>query len=75
MKRVFAIAILLFPAAASAEDVYHFGDDKVEKLVVKIPKPEVAYVLSAPDLTPKYEFELKESFLPRIQESVESHPF
>lgn len=74
MKRVFAVALLLFPAVAfSAEADEEKGT--VIHLDVKIPKPEVSYVLSAPDLMPHYEFELKESFLPNVQESIRLQPF
>ena len=79
MKKV-AILLLSLAAAgmmspsANAETVYNFKG-KVDELRVKVPKPEISYVLNRPDLTPKYEFELQESFLPRIEESVEAEPF
>mgnify|MGYP003342654947 CR=1 FL=1 len=46
-----------------------------EVLKVKVQRPEVSYVLTKPDLTPRYELDLKESFLPRIEESVKEKPF
>ena len=54
--------------------LYNFKD-KVDELRVKVPKPEISYVLNRPDLNPKYEFDLQESFLPRIEESVEEQLF
>lgn len=73
LKRVIFVVGLLAPSIAFAgEDVLRF---KEEVLRVKVQKPEVSYVLTKPDLTPRYELELKESFLPRIEESVRGKPF
>jgi hypothetical protein len=76
MKRsgFFALLLVLAPASAFAGDeTLHFKDAEVLK--VKVQKPEVSYVLAKPDLTPRYELELKESFLPRIEQSVNQKPF
>ncbi len=80
MKKIIPILLsvagmaLVSPSAQAAETVYSFKG-KIDELRVKVPKPEISYVLNRPDLTPKYEFELQESFLPRIEESVEAKPF
>ena len=74
MKRLILAGLLMVPSLAFAGDgsVLRFKD---EVLRVKVQKPEVSYVLTKPDLTPRYELELKESFLPRIEESVRGKPF
>lgn len=46
-----------------------------EKLQVKIQKPEVAIIMNKQHLTPKYDLELQQSFLPKVVESVEEKPF
>ena len=74
MRKVVAVLLMGLPLSAGAETVYSFKG-KVDDLRVTVPKPEISYVLSRPDLTPKYEFELQESFLPRIEASVEERPF
>ena len=72
MQKLLALAVLFFPLAATAGDLHVTGEE--DPMIVTIPKPSVAYVLSPPELTPKYDFELKESFLPRIQETVNTLP-
>lgn len=42
---------------------------------VKIPKPEVAIIMNKQHLTPKYDLELRQSFLPKVVASVKSKPF
>lgn len=46
-----------------------------EKVQVKIQKPEVAIIMNKQNLTPKYDLELQQSFLPKVVESVEEKPF
>jgi hypothetical protein len=46
-----------------------------QKIVGKIQKPEIQILITRQNLTPKYELELKESFLPKVIESVEHKPF
>lgn len=46
-----------------------------EKLQVKIQKPEVAIIMNKQNLTPKYDLELTQSFLPKVVQSVEEKPF
>jgi hypothetical protein len=67
---------LVFSGAARAEPMKHIDlGNRAEKLVVKIQKPEIAIVLTKQNLTPRYDLELKESFLPKVIESVEKKPF
>jgi hypothetical protein len=46
-----------------------------QKITGKIQKPEIQILITKQNLTPKYELELRESFLPRIVEAVEQKPF
>jgi hypothetical protein len=73
MKRILALVVLATPSLAYAEDVFRFDDP--ENIRVKVQKPEVSYVLNRPNVTPEYDFELKQSFLPRIEASVAEKPF
>lgn len=50
-----------------------FKDDTV--IEGEVQKPEVAVFIVRQNLNKAYELELKESFLPKIIESVESDPF
>lgn len=58
-----------------------FGQTKAIKFTtgevvsVQIQKPEIAIILTKQNLTPKYDLELKESFLPKVVASVEKKPF
>lgn len=74
MRRLMACFVLMAaPFAAHAQDgVLRF---KEEVIRAKVQKPEVSYIFTRPDLTPRYELELKESFLPRIEQSVQNKPF
>jgi hypothetical protein len=42
---------------------------------VKIPKPEVAIIMNKQHLTPTYDLDLKQSFLPKVVASAQSKPF
>ncbi len=64
---LFVVSILVHSAFA--------GVKGVEKLVVTIPKPEVAIIMNKQNLTPNYELELKQSFLPKVVETVQKKPF
>jgi hypothetical protein len=44
-------------------------------LVGTIQKPEVQILITKQNLTPKYELDLRESFLPKVVESVNHKPF
>ncbi len=75
MSRIRTLAVLLLalaPAVARAERAITFEESKV---VGKIQKPEIQILITKQNLTPKYELELKESFLPKIVQSVDSKPF
>lgn len=73
MMRILGVLLFTNLAAgvALADEPLKLSSD----VVVKIPKPEVTYVLAKQDLTPKYELELKESFLPQVVQAVEQKPF
>ena len=64
--------LLLVVSAMAQSKGLKFAD---EKTVVKIQKPEIAIVMTQQNLSPKYDLELKESFLPKVVESVEKKPF
>ena len=75
MNRFRSLLVLTFalaPTAAHAERAITFEE---QTLVGKIQKPEIQILITKQNLTPKYELELKESFLPKIVQSVESKPF
>lgn len=64
------------PLAGTAQEApaYSFDDDELV-IVGEVQKPEVTVVISRENLNKAYELELKESFLPKIVESVEKPPF
>ena len=55
-------ALLLFVCQASAG-------------IKLVQKPQVVIFMNKQNLTPKYDLELAESFLPRVVESVRHKPF
>ena len=71
-KTLLVSGLSALSGAAYAQDGWTFAD---EVLKVKVQKPEVSYILSRPDIAPAYDFELQESFLPRIEASVQEKPF
>ncbi len=62
----------LLPASAAAQQAFTFKETNV---VGKIQKPEIQILITKQNLTPKYDLELRESFLPKIVESVDQKPF
>lgn len=68
---VFFLALGL-PTTAFAGDGFTFKETVV---VGKVQKPEIQILITKQNLTPKYELELKESFLPKIVQAVEGKPF
>lgn len=68
------------PLGALAQDAepetpaYSFEDDDLV-IVGEVQKPEVTVVISRENLNKSYELELKESFVPKIVESVKKAPF
>ncbi len=75
MKKLVSAVVLSLvlwpPSKASAAGLKLGG----EQIVGRIQRPEIQYILTKQDLTPKYEFELKESFVPRMIQSVNSRNF
>ncbi len=65
-----AILALSAPAFAAKEFVIKGDDIKAE-----VQKPEITILISRQNLTPKYVLDLKESFLPKIIDSVNEKPF
>lgn len=75
MKRSIGLVLALFallPGVASAQQAFTFKETNV---VGKIQKPEIQILITKQNLTPKYDLELRESFLPKIVESVDAKPF
>jgi hypothetical protein len=73
--RIFGIVLLgasLLPSTALAQQAFTFKDSAV---VGKIQKPEIQILITKQNLTPKYDLSLRESFLPKIVESVDMKPF
>ncbi|MBM4366938.1 MAG: hypothetical protein FJ102_12065 [Deltaproteobacteria bacterium] len=64
--------LLIVSAALAQSRGLKFGDEITK---VKIQKPEIAIVMTQQNLAPRYDLELKESFLPKVVESVEKKPF
>lgn len=46
-----------------------------EKVVVKIQKPEIQILITKRNLTPRYDLDLRESFLPQIVDAAQKKPF
>ena len=68
---IFALALALLPARAEARR-FVFEEEIIEG---EVQKPEVTVVISRENLNKAYQFELKESFLPKIVEALEHPPF
>ncbi|MSQ00512.1 MAG: hypothetical protein EXR71_01305 [Myxococcales bacterium] len=51
------------------------GTKGSDVLVVTIQRPEVAIIMNKQHLTPKYDLELQQSFLPKVVASVKEKPF
>lgn len=68
-----ALALLLSATPeASAEGGLRFGEIVVQG---KIQKPEIQILITKQNLAPRYELDLKESFLPKVAAAVKSKPF
>lgn len=65
--------VLVAPAAAFAQSSPVRFEE--EKIVAKIQKPEIQILITKQNLTPRYELVLRESFLPKVVESVNRRPF
>jgi hypothetical protein len=64
--------VLMAPGSAAAQQGFSF---KEEKLVAKIQKPEIQILITKQNLNPKYDLDLRESFLPKIVDSIDAKPF
>lgn len=67
--------MMLLLSFISAAHAVTFSEKDGGVIRVKIQKPEIQILISKRNLTPRYDLELKESFLPQIVESVEKKPF
>lgn len=81
MKRHTAWLVLVVafaPLASLAQDAggggYSFDEDETV-ITGEVQKPEITVVISRENLNKSYQLELKESFLPKIIQSVEKAPF
>jgi hypothetical protein len=73
-----AIVLLIAPLTTSAQDADDGGysfDDEETVIYGEVQKPEITVTISRENLNKSYQLELKESFLPKIVESVEHAPF
>ena len=78
-KRILLLTLVfLVPALASAQSrrsgrqVVRLGEETVEG---SVQKPELSVFMGRQNLSANEQLELRESFLPRIVESVEKKPF
>ena len=76
IKRVVVVLLalcssLLLPGDAHARR-YVFEEEVIEG---EVQKPEVTLTISRENLNKAYDFEIKESFLPKIIEVLEEAPF
>lgn len=65
--------LLLISSAFAQTKTIKFSTGEVVNVAIQ--KPEIAIILTKQNLTPKYDLELKESFLPKVVASVEKKPF
>ena len=63
---------LLSSGSALAQTPLRF---EAQRVTAKIQKPEIQIYITKQNLTPKYTLDLKESFLPKIVDAVNSKPF
>ena len=70
--RCSALLLLALVAATTAQArEFSFND----KIVGETQKPTIDILISRQNLTPKYVLDLKQSFLPKIVDAVNSKPF
>ena len=73
MKRILAAALVLVGTTAYGQSrplVFETVD-----ITGEVQKPEITIFITRQNLDTNYEFTLRESFIPRIIESVETRPF
>lgn len=72
-KLLILTLVLLTPALGQAQ-----GRGLVleaEEIIGTVQKPEIQVIVSKGDLDQGYDLELKESFIPKIIQSIEADPF
>jgi len=74
MTLLASLIAMVFPDQAQAQARRLFKFDE-EKIIGELHKPEVMVVITRQNLEGTYTLELRESFLPKIVDSVEQHPF
>ena len=72
-----SMALLVAPSArAQTANAISFEDDDDDYVITgEIQKPEVTLEITRANLNKAYDFELKESFLPKIVEALDHAPF
>ncbi len=74
MQRAVIIALLLLPGLASARDRKAYALETFE-IVGDIQKPQVTLIINRKNLNTDASLELRESFVPKIIDSLEKKPF
>jgi len=69
---VAVLGLGLTPAAHAQQGGFRFEEQVVKG---KIQKPEIQIYITKQNLSPKYQLELKESFLPKIEAAIKAKPF
>ncbi len=72
LARVLFVATVVISLRAPVEAK---GFEFTEKLTAQVQKPEIQILITRQNLVPKYVLELKETFLPKIVDSINQKPF
>lgn len=79
MRRVFLVLLALVAGGASLVGAANAQSRRLvfEETIIegKVQKPEITIFITRQNLNTDYQLELRESFIPRIVESVERAPF
>lgn len=67
--------VLPGPAVAARKKRFTFSADSAEEIEGRVHKPEVGYVLTRQEQEDLETLQLKESFLPKIMNSLDKKPF
>ncbi len=69
-----ALLLVMAPSVAFAQaaKAIRFADEKIQG---EVPKPTVVVEIRGQNLNPTYVLELRESFLPKVIQSVNQKPF
>ena len=70
---VLLVGALMMGSTAQAQSKRLVLDDL--KVVGKVQKPEITIFVTRQNLNPEYNLDLRESFIPKIVESVDQKPF